>query len=421
MKVSVLVPVHNSAPYLEACLDSILAQSMGDIEVICVDDGSSDESPDILRRYAESDGRVRVITQGCGGVSAARNVALGHARGEYVQFVDSDDAIEPGLLAGVLEVAEPLDAQMASFGFSEWYAKDDVLIARELCADESLYGRAFSLADIQGPATGLMTPAVWHTLFRRDFLDGHGIRFHEELRTSEDLAFTYEALSCAERICLVGSRYYRYRRDASAATLTRVDRGLDGYRALEHIGAFNDGAYLKGGLVAHYVNLVLDTVRYDLYSAATASEYLELYRGLLDHWLPLARSHEELIDERYRAFYQKVRDKDAQQFLFDEYAEYRDALEFQNARIRGFYERELSTLRDRLGEQERALDESRQEVTRRDDRVVYLENLLSEPRGALDSAQRGEQEVRASYAFRIGRVLTWLPSRFKALVRRVRR
>ena len=184
MKVSVLVPVHNSAPYLEACLDSILAQSMDDIEVICVNDGSSDESPDILERYAAADERVRVIAQSCGGVSAARNVALDHARGEYIQFVDSDDVVESDLLAGVLGIAEPLDAQMASFGFSEWYAKDDVLIARELCADESLYGRTFSLADIQGPATGLMTPAVWHTLFRRDFLDSHGIRFHEELRTS---------------------------------------------------------------------------------------------------------------------------------------------------------------------------------------------------------------------------------------------
>ena len=93
MKISVILPCYNAGAYLSACLDSLFAQSMRDFEVIFVDDGSRDDSLALARRYAERDARIHVISQENQGVSAARNLGLAHARGEWITFVDGDDLL----------------------------------------------------------------------------------------------------------------------------------------------------------------------------------------------------------------------------------------------------------------------------------------------------------------------------------------
>ena len=107
MKISVILPCYNAGAYLSACLDSLLAQSMRDFEVVFVDDGSRDDSLVLARRYAERDARIHVLSQENQGVSAARNLGLAHARGEWITFVDGDDLLPPDafetLLSGAAE------------------------------------------------------------------------------------------------------------------------------------------------------------------------------------------------------------------------------------------------------------------------------------------------------------------------------
>lgn len=98
MKVSVIIPVYNVEKYLESCLESIKSQTFTDYELILINDGSTDESFAIMRRYAERDARIRIISQSNRGVSAARNLGLSVAEGDYVLFVDSDDTILPDAL-----------------------------------------------------------------------------------------------------------------------------------------------------------------------------------------------------------------------------------------------------------------------------------------------------------------------------------
>ena len=95
--VSVLIPVYNTEAYLRKCLDSITNQTLQDLEIICVDDGSTDGSADILREYRRRDSRIRIVTKRNGGLPSARNAGLDAASGEYVGFVDSDDWIEPDM------------------------------------------------------------------------------------------------------------------------------------------------------------------------------------------------------------------------------------------------------------------------------------------------------------------------------------
>ncbi len=101
-KVSVIVPVYNTAAYLEKCLDSLLNQTYPDVEVLAVDDGSTDGSRELLRQHAERDSRLRVLEQSHGGVSAAKNQALNAMTGDYLMFVDSDDWIEPDTVEALL-------------------------------------------------------------------------------------------------------------------------------------------------------------------------------------------------------------------------------------------------------------------------------------------------------------------------------
>ena len=94
-KVSVIIPVYNVEPYLKQCMDSVVGQTLKDIEIICVDDGSTDGSLDILKEYATEDSRIQIIEQKNAGAGAARNNGMRHATGKYLSFLDSDDFFEP--------------------------------------------------------------------------------------------------------------------------------------------------------------------------------------------------------------------------------------------------------------------------------------------------------------------------------------
>ena len=105
MKISVILPCYNAAHYLEECLDSLLAQTMGDFEALLVDDGSKDDTLSIAKKYAARDARIQVLHQDNAGVSAARNRALGQAKGEWATFVDGDDILPPNAFETLLSGA----------------------------------------------------------------------------------------------------------------------------------------------------------------------------------------------------------------------------------------------------------------------------------------------------------------------------
>ena len=113
--VSVIMPVYNNEKYLEQCLDSIVNQSLTDIEIICVDDGSEDSSAEILKRYAEKDSRIRIIYQENAGAGAARNNGLRHSRGKYLSFLDSDDFFENDMLEKAVKKIEEDAADFVVF------------------------------------------------------------------------------------------------------------------------------------------------------------------------------------------------------------------------------------------------------------------------------------------------------------------
>ena len=116
-RVSVIVPVYQVEAYLAKCLDSILAQTFTDFELILVDDGTRDDCPRIMTRYAAMDARIRCIHKENGGLSSARNAGLDIARGEYIAFVDSDDTVEPTMLADAVAAAQRTGTQLVIYNY----------------------------------------------------------------------------------------------------------------------------------------------------------------------------------------------------------------------------------------------------------------------------------------------------------------
>ena len=127
-KVSVIVPVYNAEKYLSECVDSILAQTLRDIEVLLVDDGSTDGSPVLCDNYAKKDPRIKVIHKANGGVSSARNMGLSIASGDYFAFVDSDDIIDKNSYFKLYQVAQTYNVPLvicSGYYFSRFYKKNN--------------------------------------------------------------------------------------------------------------------------------------------------------------------------------------------------------------------------------------------------------------------------------------------------------
>lgn len=230
-RVSIIIPVYNRRAYLEHALDSALAQTLKNIEVICVDDGSTDGSLDILHTYEAGATRpFRVLETAHGGPGVARNAALEVATGEYVCFLDSDDFLEPDALERAVARASALEADIVVWDL--WMHNDstgrdqlplpgtvnlDAFVSRDLQAT-----MVFRASDNPDMAFCAFQNWVWNKLFRRSFIEGLGLRFPEMHRT-EDLPFTCMALAQAERIAVMHERFSHYRVGTRSSTMDTKD------------------------------------------------------------------------------------------------------------------------------------------------------------------------------------------------------
>lgn len=282
-KVSVVIPVYNAERHLRQCIDSVTAQSFKDIEVICVDDGSTDGSPEILKEVAERDGRVSVLTRANGGVSMARNTGLDAASGEYVLFLDADDFSDPTMIDEILTRCEADDAEIGIFKVRYVYEDDDLTVEADwsLRMDVVPSRTPFNRCDMSGSILFAITPAVWNKLFRREFLVREGLRFSPALRRAEDVPFTYLALMKAGRITVVDRPLLNYRKGLGGSLRATIHEDpTEICRALE---ITRDGA-VEAGLFAEverdFVNAALYQCLFTLEALGTAEAFHELYDAL---------------------------------------------------------------------------------------------------------------------------------------------
>ena len=211
IEVSVITPVYNTAPWLKRCIESVLAQTIRDIEVICVDDGSTDGSTQLLKEAAAGDSRIQPVFLRHQGVSTARNMALDRAVGEYIFFLDSDDWIDPDHLEAMLRLARKgnLDVVVNTSFVKEFDDHTEAGDTFGLSAGEGAY---YPSAQVQSHVLS----ALCLRMYRRTYLNRHDIRFPLISGGGEDIYFTALAEVLQEKTFVFdGPAYHYYQREGS--------------------------------------------------------------------------------------------------------------------------------------------------------------------------------------------------------------
>lgn len=210
--ISVILPVFNGEDYILDTLDSILNQSFTDFELICVDDGSTDSSPQILEQVSKRDPRVTVITQSNQGPGAARNKGLDHASGTYVVMLDADDRYDHTLLEKLYNKAVAVDADIVVTRSSEFEdgtnRQHEAWWTLNVCQIPNK--EVFSSKDMRDFIFTAFIGWPWDKLFKRSFIEEQGIRY-PILQNSEDLYFVFLALAKAERISVIEEPLIQHR------------------------------------------------------------------------------------------------------------------------------------------------------------------------------------------------------------------
>ena len=212
-RLSVIVPVYNVAAYLPACIDSILSQTVRDLELILIDDGSPDNCGQICDKYAAKDTRVQVIHQENRGVSAARNVGLRIASGDYFGFVDPDDWIAPEMYESLLMASQENHAQIAVCGFT--FCDESGNTKYNQAVPEGLYDQDALLMSIYG-MPNRFHGSMCNKIFSRTVLEG--IQFDETVAIGEDWLLLYECYCRADLAAAISGCFYFVRSRSGSAT-----------------------------------------------------------------------------------------------------------------------------------------------------------------------------------------------------------
>ncbi len=232
VKVSVIVPVYNAKAYLDRCMQHLLSQTLSDIEIILVDDGSADDSLSICRNYAANAKKIggaviKVIHQSNQGPAAARNAGLFCAVGKWIAFVDPDDYVSPDYCRASYEYAETTDADIVMFDAVR--EKEPLVLADESMLIEELdhimnlrcailypymlrYSTNLHIKD-QYQSThksDIAIAAPWNKLYKKSFLNDNNLIFPEQLKTLDDMTFNYLAFGCSPKVAYLHRKLYHY-------------------------------------------------------------------------------------------------------------------------------------------------------------------------------------------------------------------
>lgn len=280
MNISLIIPIYNASSYLSSTLEALLLPSSPSLEIILVDDGSTDASPSICDEYAEKDERIRVLHEPHSGVAHSRQVGLEAAKGVYILYVDADDQVEPDMIADMYQEAVTQKADMVICDYRELTYDGEVYRKQEPTA---LSGEAI-LEDI---LSGKLYGALWNKMMRREWLLQTKASFPLELTMREDLIFLSLCLPYASKIAYIPKAYYGYERRNTSALTSHFVNESPAYYTQECL----------------WVDLILqnqflkEATRQRLEQYLMQLAYITLRRGLFDKhkWYETFLKHPEIL------------------------------------------------------------------------------------------------------------------------------
>ena len=212
-KVSVIIPIYNVEKYLQECLESVINQTLKDVEIICVDDGSPDNCPRICDEYAQKDNRIKVIHKENGGYGSAVNRGLEEATGEYIGIVEPDDYIDSKMYEDLYAIAQKYDSDIVKSGFydnlqTSKYSHCTKVKWKDYIPED----KSFTIKEY--PYFLYYHPSIWSCIYKRSFLESNGIRFVEAAGSGwTDNPFQVQTMCLAQKINYTSNAYYYWRRE----------------------------------------------------------------------------------------------------------------------------------------------------------------------------------------------------------------
>ena len=234
--VSVIVPVYHTSEYLPQCLESLLNQTLEDLEILCVDDGSSDDSAEIAEEFSRRDSRVRLLRQEHQGVSAARNLGLRHARGTYIAFVDGDDWVEPDMLRTMIASAGETGSDVVVCSAKVHFQQQgdgtrERSLIRSLTTVPGTWEKDSGESVWQCMNRPGTWPFIWNKLISRELLTQKELEFPLGLPLGEDGVFMHLLMHCAGKVNYLPQAFYNYRyQRKDSATVRLFDQEITRFR-----------------------------------------------------------------------------------------------------------------------------------------------------------------------------------------------
>lgn len=284
-KVSVIIPVYNAEQYLCQCLDSVCTQTLKELEIICVDDGSTDRSQEILKEYAGKDARIRIVAQQNGGAGAARNHGLQIAAGECLSFLDSDDFFEPDMLKLSYEQLQRYQADFVVFNSDQYHMDQEkfVKIDWALRMQDVPPYMPFTHRELTDNVFLSFVGWAWDKLYSREFVLKHNLQFQEQ-RTTNDMLFVFSALVLAKRIAVVDQILAHQRRGSGASlSVTREKSWHCFYDALTALRKLLKEQDIYWELEQDYINYALHFSLWHLRTLAEPTKQI-LKEKLCTEW-----------------------------------------------------------------------------------------------------------------------------------------
>jgi len=294
LTISIIMPVHNSEKYLGACIDSVLAQTFENFELVLVDDGSIDDSPRICDHYASMDSRIRVIHKENGGVSSARNAGLSsiNGGGEFLYFSDSDDTLEPDTLQLMYEAISNGNYDLVIAGYNRYDENGTKIFGMSRSEVQSINHES-GLMEMYAPMFGYYQGYLWNKLFRMDIIRDRTLRFDERISFNEDRLFITQYLCASTRdVAYTTTPVYNYVVRESGAMGSLVRRynpryatDFDAYVIMKDaMFSHSKNKRLRKlalrGICESYVQNHKKMVQYNGYDSAI---HARLFRGLVRH------------------------------------------------------------------------------------------------------------------------------------------
>ena len=220
-KISILIPCCNVEQYVSQCIESVLRQSLRDIEIICINDGSTDGTLPVLQSYEKQDQRIRIINKTNSGYGDSMNRALALAQGEYVGIVESDDFIDECMFEALYAVAVREDAEIVRSCYYEYKNGTDIFVGNEWVPKNRTHNPNIETAAF------LQAPAIWSAIYRRQWLVDEGIQFLPTPGASyQDTSFAFKCYACCTRFHMLDRAFLHYRTDNLASSVNNPGKAM---------------------------------------------------------------------------------------------------------------------------------------------------------------------------------------------------